>query len=283
MTRRGFTLLEILVSLAVLVMGLALVTQMTTVAARHSERVEEDTTVQLACENMMNAILAGNMTATVGVSTPIPDAPNWETTVELLDGPVKSLIAIRITAQRYEIEEVPSLDNPGVPVVTRVPDLGRRFVVKEWARRAEIKTRVVQTNATGETTAIDGSGETVWNDLGSIDGQLGGDMGIPPIGSLDLGVPPMGGVDTSDPFAEIDRASNAARGGAGALGGGLNEFGANRGGYNAGAGNGFGPGADMNMGGGLGGGFNAPDMNMGGINGGGNRGAAPGFGYGDSF
>ncbi|MBR5758964.1 MAG: type II secretion system protein [Thermoguttaceae bacterium] len=255
MTKRGFTLLEILVSLAVLGMGLALVTQMTAVAARHSERVEEDTTVQLACENMMNSILAGNTTATIGVSTPIPDAPNWETTIELLDGPIDNLVAIRITAQRYQIDEVPSPDNPSVSVVTRVPDLGRRFVVKEWARRAEIKTRVVRTNSTGETSAVDGTGETVWNDLGSFDGQLGGDMGIPS----------PGGFDVADPFAEIDRASNAA---SGALGGGLNAPGINMGAANAGYG--FGPSDGANLGGGLGGGFNAP-------------GADSGFGYGGGF
>jgi prepilin-type N-terminal cleavage/methylation domain-containing protein len=60
MKTRGFTLLEILVVLAILGMGMALITEMTSVAARHSERVEEDTIVQLACENMMNSILAGN-------------------------------------------------------------------------------------------------------------------------------------------------------------------------------------------------------------------------------
>ena len=136
---RGFTLLEILVVLAILGMGMALITEMTSVAARHSERVEEDTIVQLACENMMNSILAGNMTATIGVSTPIPDAPNWETTIELLDGPIANLIAIRITAQRYQVDEVPSVDNPSVSITTRIADPGRRFVIKEWSRSG-IKT-----------------------------------------------------------------------------------------------------------------------------------------------
>jgi|BioPla2DNA2_1021312.scaffolds.fasta_scaffold16656_2 prepilin-type N-terminal cleavage/methylation domain-containing protein len=194
MKTRGFTLLEILVVLAILGMGMALITEMTSVAARHSERVEEDTIVQLACENMMNSILAGNMTATIGISTPIPDAPNWETTIELLDGPIANLIAIRITAQRYQVDEVPSIDNPSVSITTRIADPGRRFVIKEWARRAEIKTRVVQTSATGETTATDGAGETVWQDLGGPGELLGGGLG----GSAPV-----------DPFAEIDRATNA--------------------------------------------------------------------------
>ena len=217
MTRNGFTLLEILVVLAILGMGMALITQMTTVAARHSERVEEDTTVQLACENMMNSILAGNLTATIGVSIPIPDAPNWEITVELLDGPIEKLVAIRITAQRYVTELIPSFTNPNEIFENKIPDEGRRYVLKEWARRSEIKTRVVQTNANGESSAIDGTGETVWNDLnGSLDG-LGGSSNLGPGSGLDA---------PYDPFAALDQElgarSNGSNNAGGTLGGGLN-------------------------------------------------------------
>lgn len=221
--RDGFTLLEILVVLAVLGFGMGLIVDMTTKSARISERVEEDTFVQLACDNMMNSILAGNMTATVGVSTPIPDAPNWETTIELLDGPIEKLIAIKITAQRYINDAYPSAEDPSVPVVVRTPDSARRYVIKEWARRAEIKTRVVKTTATGETTALDGTGETFAADLGASQTELGGGLG---------------NETQYDPFASIDSALNNfgasapgydSRNGTsgGALGGGL-------GGYDAG-------------------------------------------------
>ena len=82
--RRGaFTLLEILVVLAVLGMGLALVSAMMRNSAQYSERVEEDSAVQLVCDNMMSSILSGGMTATIGVELPIPDAPRWTVTTEL--------------------------------------------------------------------------------------------------------------------------------------------------------------------------------------------------------
>ncbi len=232
-TRRAFTLLEILVVLAVLGMGMGLITQMTLVASRHSERVEEDTFVQLACENMMSSILAGNMTATVGVSTPIPDAPNWETTIELLDGPIEKLVAIRITAQRYAIEEYPSQDGSGFPISVREPEDGRRFVIKEYARRADIKTRVVQTNAQGEMTATDGTGETFANDLLGQQNAMGGGLGM----------------DALDPFAAVDRGMAATNGGnnnvGGGLGGGVGGLGGMTGGFG---------GDNINVGGGLGGG-----------------------------
>ena len=81
--RDAFTLMEILIVLAILGFGMTLIVEMTTFAARNSERVEEDTVVQLACENLMNSILAGEAVAHVGVSTPIPDAPRWTVTGDL--------------------------------------------------------------------------------------------------------------------------------------------------------------------------------------------------------
>jgi len=206
--RSAFTLLEILVVLAILGMGLALITTMTTTTARYSERVEEETTVQLACQNLMNSILAGGAVATIGIELPIPDMPNWSTSVDLLDGPISNLATIRITAQRYQTYETPSPTEPNGVLVTRVPEEGRRFVFKEWARREEIKTRVVQTNSDGSIKATDGTGETVWNDLNSENQSLGGGIGFDETKS-------------DDPFSVVDQMNASAIGGS--LGGVSNE------------------------------------------------------------
>ena len=172
--RRGaFTLLEILVVLAILGMGLALISAMTRSSAQYSERVEEDSAVQLVCDNMMSSILSGTMTATLGVELPIPDAPRWTVTTELLDGPIPSVVAVRITARRYDQLATESVANPSVPTVARTPT--RVFVLKEWARRADVRTRVVSVATDGATTAVDGTGETVANDLNAqFDAGLGG-------------------------------------------------------------------------------------------------------------
>lgn len=211
--RDAFTLMEILIVLAILGFGMTLIVEMTTFAARNSERVEEDTVVQLACENLMNSILAGEAVAHVGVSTPIPDAPNWETSVELLDGPIDKLVAIRITAQRYVVEEVPSLADPTVPIATKVPDVGKFYVIKEWARRDEIKAVVVSPPESNQTAG----------------GIAGG-----PLGGAADGLDALSGGSESmdapyDPFASIDAALDSGSQTpqtngvppAGALGGGL--------------------------------------------------------------
>ncbi len=176
--RDGFTLLEILVVLAILGMGLALISAMTRSSAQYSERVEEDSAVQLVCDNMMSSILSGGATATLGVELPIPDAPRWTVTTELLDGPIPSVVAVRITARRYDQITTGSAANPGVLTVARTPTPGRVFVLKEWARRADVRTRVVSVESDGSTTAIDGTGETVAGDLDArFDEGLGGALG----------------------------------------------------------------------------------------------------------
>ena len=218
--RRGaFTLLEILVVLAILGMGLALISAMTRSSAQYSERVEEDSAVQLVCDNMMSSILSGTMTATLGVELPIPDAPRWTVTTELLDGPIPSVVAVRITARRYDQLATESTANPGVPTVARTPTPGRVFVLKEWARRADVRTRVVSVATDGATTAIDGTGETVANDLNAqFDSGLGG--------ALDSSAPEIAAPEsTGGLFDSFDASMERANPGLGAdalqFGGGL--------------------------------------------------------------
>lgn len=173
-TRRAFTLLEIIVVLAILGMGMALVSAMMRNSAQYSERVEEDSAVQLVCDNMMSSILSGTMTATLGVELPIPDAPRWTVTTELLDGPIPSVVAVRITARRYDQLATETSAAPD----GRTPTPGRVFVLKEWARRANVRTRVVSVAADGSTQAVDGTGETVANDPDAQEGAgLGGSLG----------------------------------------------------------------------------------------------------------
>lgn len=230
--RRGFTLLEILVVLAILGMGMAIISSMMRNSAQYSERVEEDTQVQLTCDNMMSSILSGNMTATLGVELPIPDAPNWTVKVELLDGPIESLVAVRITAQRYDQMEIATANNAGLLTTARTPTAGRTFVIKEWARRANVRTRVVSIAADGSMTAVDGSGETVANDVNpqlGIGGSLeGDDSGQGVNGSLfdsldtSLGLGGgLGGVDArQDVMGQGGTNAGGGRPGGGALGGG---------------------------------------------------------------
>ncbi len=176
--RRGFTLLEILIVLAVLGMGLAIISMMMKNSATYSKRVKEETNVQLVCDSMMSSILSGNITATLGVELPVPDEPNWTTKVELVDGPLDSIVAVRITARRYE---TPAPIGMGVDAsgeaTGRVASQGRRFAIKEYARRANVQTRVVKIGQNGQATTVEGTGETVAQDLAQGAQSIGGGLG----------------------------------------------------------------------------------------------------------
>lgn len=202
--RDAFTLLEILVVLAILGMGLALVASIMRNAARYSERIEEETKVQLACDVMMNSILSGASVAPLGIETPIPDAPKWFVKVELLDGPIEKVVAVRITAQKYETFGTVSTTDSPISTYGRTPEPGRRIVVKEFARRADVRTRAIVVDANGRSKAIDGTGETYAQDLRDAaesgarsGGGLGGD-------SASLGGEQFEPRSEDSPFAELD-------------------------------------------------------------------------------
>lgn len=156
-SRSGFTLLEILVAFAILIMGLSLVAALATTSARQAMQVEEETGVQLACQNLMNAILSGDATVSLGVEVPLPDTPNWAARVELLDGPISNLVAIRIVATRFEIVETPHPTDPTSTISTRSFEGGRQYVLKEWARRADVRMQTVRRNVDGTFTTVDGT------------------------------------------------------------------------------------------------------------------------------
>lgn len=155
--RGGFTLLEILVAFAILIMGLSLVAALATTSARQAVQVEEETGVQLACQNLMNAILAGDATVSIGVEVPLPDTPNWAARVELLDGPISNLVAIRIVATRFEIIETPHPTDPTLTISRRSFEGGRQYVLKEWARRADVRMQTVRRNLDGTFSTVDGT------------------------------------------------------------------------------------------------------------------------------
>ncbi len=155
--RGGFTLLEILVAFAILIMGLSIVAALATTSARQAVQVEEETGVQLACQNLMNAILAGDATVSLGVEVPLPDVPNWAARVELLDGPISNLVAIRIVATRFEIIETPHPTDPTLTISRRSFEAGRQYVLKEWARRADVRTQTLRRNVDGTFSTVDGT------------------------------------------------------------------------------------------------------------------------------
>lgn len=222
--RSGFTLLEILVSFAILIVGLAIVAALSTTTARQAELVEEETGVQLACQNLMNSILAGDAVVSLGVEIPFPDVPNWTARVELLDGPISNLVAIRIVATRFETIETPHPTDPTRTISTRSFEAGRRCVLKEWARRADVRMQTVRRNLDGTVSTVEGTAadlpaSNVANGTGTgtgsgVAGGLGG------FGSAETGTVGANGVDALDNWGGTGGlGASGSLNGSGSLGG----------------------------------------------------------------
>lgn len=180
---KGYTLLEILISLAALFFGLLVVSEVMNASLRQADRTEEMTEIQLACQNTMNEILSGAMPVAATQTVPVTSFPNWIMTVtvsgntvsgntasgETLSGnttadetasgepvpaesvgvPVPGLVAVTITAQKYESVQKETGD--GNLETTSVPIDGFSFVFKQWARLSMLKIAASQTDFANET------------------------------------------------------------------------------------------------------------------------------------
>ncbi|MBO7726095.1 MAG: prepilin-type N-terminal cleavage/methylation domain-containing protein [Thermoguttaceae bacterium] len=127
---RGFTLMEVLVVLAILIAGFTALTQLQTSALKESAEAEEKTSIQVLCQNELDKILTGITELVPDLENPIPEFADWSYTVQYRPAPLPGLIVIRVVAQKSEYTRVPS-DRPGVYDMVRKPLA--EVTVAQWA------------------------------------------------------------------------------------------------------------------------------------------------------
>ena len=108
---RGFTLLELIIAMAILLVGLSALFHVNNESRIASVAAEELATVQLACQTKMNEMLATSGGAVItGVAAGIPNAKGWKMSVEKKPLNRKGVVAIRIFAAK---QGVPATDRNG--------------------------------------------------------------------------------------------------------------------------------------------------------------------------
>ena len=108
---RGFTLLELVIAMAILLVGLSALFHVNNESRIASVAAEELATVQLACQTKMNELLATSGGAAItGVTADIPNAKGWKMSVEKKPLNRKGIVAIRIFAAK---QGVPATDRNG--------------------------------------------------------------------------------------------------------------------------------------------------------------------------
>ncbi|MDO4587488.1 MAG: type II secretion system protein [Planctomycetia bacterium] len=146
-SKNGFSLLEILVVLVILMFGLTVLSQLMNASMRQSILADEQTAVQIFCQNTMSRILSGEMAVLSGMNFPVESQPHWQATVLLEQGILPNILTIRIIAQKYEEKLEPSPDQPGRFITSFVPVGGQNIVITQWVRRNAVKLQTLNTNS----------------------------------------------------------------------------------------------------------------------------------------
>lgn len=103
-TRGGLTLLEVLVSLAILGGVVAAIGPLTSNALRAAVRAEGETEAAVRCQSQLDAILSGVLPMQATAPTVWPDDPRWSWSVDLVPHSTPMLSLLTVIVQREDAE-----------------------------------------------------------------------------------------------------------------------------------------------------------------------------------
>jgi len=99
--RRGFTLLEILLTTAVLLIGLTAVFQTTRSALQRMSAARELTEAQNACQTILNELLAQSAPIRPDTGKTVAQLPHWKIRIDLYPAPQPRLYVLHLSAQQF--------------------------------------------------------------------------------------------------------------------------------------------------------------------------------------
>lgn len=95
--RRGLTLFEVLISLAIFVGSMAAIGQLVATGVRGALRARLQTQAVLRCESKMAEVVAGISPFHPASDTPFVDDPAWTWSMSLAPGPNQELFLVEVT------------------------------------------------------------------------------------------------------------------------------------------------------------------------------------------
>lgn len=99
-SRRGFSLLEVVISLAILAASIAITSELIRVGRRGAVDARDFTTAQLLCENKMAEITAGIQPPDPVNRTTLIEDPNWLYSVAIGQTEQEGLLAVEILVEK---------------------------------------------------------------------------------------------------------------------------------------------------------------------------------------
>jgi general secretion pathway protein I len=95
-TRRGLTLFEVLLSLAIFVMAMSAVGQLVSNGMRGAVRGRLETQAVLRCESKLAEVIAGIEPLQAVNNIQFPDDPTWNWSLSLAAGPTEDLLDVEV-------------------------------------------------------------------------------------------------------------------------------------------------------------------------------------------
>jgi len=169
----GYTLIEVLVALAILVIGVSALATMTNQARQSAKAAEELSSVQLACQTRVNEMLSGIRTITPSFNEAVTGLDDWFLTTELFPATKPGMTAVRVHMSRRQ--------PPGGTTTARVAGADF-FEITQWVGNARIDSQLLQAMQQNPYSLTVG-GMMMANQPG---GMMGGMMGGGPANLTDL-------------------------------------------------------------------------------------------------
>ena len=133
----GFTLLEILLAMAILLVGLTAVFHTTRTALQRMTMTRELTEAQNACQAVFNELLARSSPIQPDEGKTVEHLPHWKIRVDIYPAPQSSLYVLHLSAQQFSPDgALPSSRYQLIRWVpaerVRLPDPSEMFIGSEF-------------------------------------------------------------------------------------------------------------------------------------------------------
>ena len=145
--RAGFSLLEVIIAIAILFGSVIALSQLASVGHQHAVRSARITTAQTLCQSKLNEIVAGVAPLAPVVDAPFHESPDWTYTISL--EPLRNgLVSVKVSV--YETMENKSSVPAGAIQAVTLPSKPRYSLVR-WLRPIEIDTTELRDENTSPT------------------------------------------------------------------------------------------------------------------------------------
>ncbi|MEZ6057858.1 MAG: type II secretion system protein [Planctomycetaceae bacterium] len=103
----GMTLLEVLIALAILLMSLAVISELLRIGSRAAVDARIDAQAALRAEAVMNEVVGGVHLMQDMELTPFLDDPDWKWSLVVLEGPHADLLRLEVTVSYQPDGDLP--------------------------------------------------------------------------------------------------------------------------------------------------------------------------------